>query len=174
MKFTIQTNYTARRMVTMARVLRKTVRKKHSRRSHLFGWIILLCAGAVSVRHLIKGDAMDTSQLLVWIAFVLLLVTLLWEDQINGYLAYKRMMAGTETNTTDFLPEQYVTTTAVGTTTWHYDKILLIAETKDAFVFVFDKRYAQIYDKQTLQGGDVEEFRKFLSRATQKDILKTS
>lgn len=87
MKFTIQTNYTARRMVTMARVLRKTVRKKHSRRSHLFGWIILLCAGAVSVRHLIKGDAMDTSQLLVWIAFVLLLVTLLWEDQINGYLA---------------------------------------------------------------------------------------
>ena len=59
-------------------------------------------------------------------------------------------------------------------TEWHYDKVLLIAETKDAFVFVFDKRYGQIYDKETLEGGSVEEFRHFLETVTQKEIVKVS
>lgn len=174
MKFTIQTDYTARRMTTMAAVLRKTVRKKHSRRSHLFGWIVLLCAAAVSVWHIVKGDPLDTAQLVTWIAFAVLLFTLLWEDRINGYLAYKRMMAGTQTNITEFFPDRYVTRTDAGTTEWHYDKILLIAETKDAFVFVFDKRYGQIYDKHTLEGGSVEEFKSFLQDVTEKTIIKLS
>lgn len=174
MKFTIQTNYTAHKMVTMARVLRKTVRKKHSRRAHLFGGVVLVLAGALSVGHLVSHDPIDASQISVLIAFLAILIALLWEDQINGYLAYKRMLAGTETNVAEFFSGQYVTTTAVGTTEWHYDKILLIAETKDAFVFIFDKRYGQIYDKQSLEGGTPEEFRSFLEAVTQKSIIKVS
>ena len=174
MKFTVRTNYTVRRMATMARVLRKTVRKKHSRRAHLFGGIVLLLAGALSIGHLVNHDPIDASQLSVWIAFLAILIALLWEDQINGYFAYKRMMAGTGTSTADFFPDRYVTTTEVGMTEWHYDKVLLIAETKDAFVFVFDKRYGQIYDKETLEGGSAEEFRHFLETVTQKEIVKVS
>lgn len=36
-EFTFETTYNQKAMTTMARALRKTVRKKHSRRSHIFG-----------------------------------------------------------------------------------------------------------------------------------------
>lgn len=44
MEFTFQTIYNQKELTTMARALRKTLRKKKSRRSHVFGWIaVILC-----------------------------------------------------------------------------------------------------------------------------------
>ena len=42
MNITFQTVYDQKALQTMARALRKTVRKKHSRRSHIVGWIVAL------------------------------------------------------------------------------------------------------------------------------------
>ena len=39
MEFTFETEYIANTMTSMAKVLRKTIRKKRSLRSHIFGWI---------------------------------------------------------------------------------------------------------------------------------------
>ena len=40
MEFCFETDYTTKALAAMAKALRKTVRKKHSRRSHNFGWIV--------------------------------------------------------------------------------------------------------------------------------------
>ena len=42
MEFTFETNYNQKSLTAMARVLRKTIRKKRSKRSHIFGWIIVV------------------------------------------------------------------------------------------------------------------------------------
>ena len=44
MEFTFETVYNQKAVTAMARALRKTLRKKKSRRSHIFGWIILVIA----------------------------------------------------------------------------------------------------------------------------------
>ena len=44
MELTFETTYNQKAMTTMARALRKTVRKKHSRRSQILGWLITVLA----------------------------------------------------------------------------------------------------------------------------------
>ena len=46
MKFTFETEYNTKTMSVMAKALRKTIRKKHSRRSHIFGWIVSALSSA--------------------------------------------------------------------------------------------------------------------------------
>lgn len=41
----------------------------------------------------------------------------------------------------------------------------------DFFVFVFSASHAQLYDKRHLQGGTVEDFRRFIETATEKQVL---
>ena len=44
MEFTFETQYDAKTLALMAKALRKTIRKKHSRRSHIFGWMVTALA----------------------------------------------------------------------------------------------------------------------------------
>ena len=39
------------------------------------------------------------------------------------------------------------------------------------FVFIFSISHAQVYDKSGLTGGTVEEFREFIQRKTEKEIV---
>ena len=102
----------------------------------------------------------------------MILVTLLFEDKLNAWFARRRMMAGTDRAVSVFTEENYCSETAAGKTQWRYDNIRYIAEDKNYFVFVFDQRYAQVYDKRTLNGGSVEAFRTFISQKTEKEIQR--
>ena len=170
MEFTFETTYNAKTMAVMAKALRKTIRKKHSRRSHLFGWIVavlgLLLAG--------KNFAFDFRTAVTLAAVFTVLAALLFEDRINGFAAKKRLLPGTDKATAVFTEEGYRSETEVGKSEWSYDKILLIAETADFFVFVFSASHAQLYDKRSLQGGTADEFRRFLEAATGKQVQRTA
>ena len=83
-------------------------------------------------------------------------------------------MAGTNRAFSVFAAEDYSSETAAGITQWRYDTIAQIAEDKDYFVLVFDQRYAQVYDKRTLSGGSVEEFRVFITQKTGKEVHRIS
>lgn len=170
MSFTIETRYNAKTMACMARVLRKTVRKKHSRRSHLFGWLVV----AFGLLLAVPDAALDFRTVLTVAAVALVLIALLLEDRINGYVARRRMLPGTETAVTVFTESGFVSTTGIGRTEWKYDAIRLVAETDGFFVFVFDASHAQLYDKAHLEGGTVEEFRRFLQSVTGKPVESVS
>ena len=89
---------------------------------------------------------------------------------MNGYFARKRMLPGTVFAATAFEEDGYVSEVEAGKTEWKYENIEVIAETKDYFAFVFGKNHAQLYDKNSLKDGSVEEFRAFIKEKTGKEI----
>lgn len=167
MEFTFDTQYNAKTMASMAKALRKTIRKKHSRRSHVLGWIVTVLALLFLAAN---GFTFDLRTVVTVTAVLVIFITLLFEDRINGCTAKKRLLAGTERAVTVFRENGFISTTEVGKTEWNYDKILTIAETGDFFVFIFSVSHAQLYDKRSLQGGTADDFRRFIEAATGKQI----
>ena len=166
MEFTFETQYNAKTMTTMAKALRKTIRQKHSRRSHLFGWIVTI----LGLFLVVANFALDFRTIVTLVAVLAIVIALVFEDTINGYMAKKRLLPGTEKAVTIFSECGFHSTTDVGKSEWNYDKIMLIAETADFFVFVFSTSHAQLYDKRHLQGGTVDAFRRFIEDVTGKQV----
>jgi len=168
--FEFNTDYNLKSLTVMAKALRKTVRKKHSRRSHAFGWIMVFFL-------LIYFITMDKTTLLFsfrtivnFVVFIILLFTLVFEDKINGFFAGLRMIKGTEKANAVFYEDYLVSATEIGKTEFYYKNIKFIAENKDYFVFLLDKNHAQIYDKNSLKSNNVDEFRNFIKEKTKSDI----
>ena len=170
MEFTFDTVYDQKAVTAMARGLRKTIRKKSSRRSHIFGWLVVLLVLLLTLPLNGEPLAVEGRTVITWGAGVMILVALIFEDRLNAWFARKRMMAGTDRATSVFTEENYCSETAAGKTQCRYDAITQIAEEKNYFVFVFDRRYAQVYDKRTLMGGSLGEFRDFIIRKTGKEV----
>ena len=166
MQFTFETEYNAKALTAMAKALRKTIRKKHSRRSRVFGWIVIV----LGVLLIVKGAAFDFRAIVTSAAVLAILAALLFEDRLNGAIAKKRLLAGTERAVSVFSESGFVSTTELGRSEWNYEKIAVIAETADFFVFIFSASHAQLYDKRTLQGGTADAFRRFIEAATGKQV----
>lgn len=167
MEFAFETQYNAKTMASMAKALRRTIRKKHSRRSHIFGWIVTVLALLLLIS---KGFAFDFRAIVTFIAILAILTALLFEDRINGYVAKKRLLPGTEKTVTIFSERGFVSITEIGKSEWNYDKVIMIAETTDFFVFIFSASHAQLYDKRHLRGGTADDFRRFIEAATEKQV----
>ncbi len=161
MEFTFDTVYDKKALTAMARALRKTLRKKHSRRSHIFGFLIAALALFLSLRDLPSFSLRNGVTLL---AAPVLLFVLLFEDTLNGYVARKRMLVGTERAKSRFSEESYVSATAVGETVFYYENIAALAEDKNYFIFLFSFSHAQVYDKHSLAGGAEAAFRSFIEQ----------
>lgn len=170
MEFIIETIYDQESITVMAEALRKTVRKKRNKRTHIIGWIIVLLAILLVVPSKGEKIIITSNMVVTWIVVLIMLLTLLFEDKINAYIAKKRMIKGTEKAVTVFNEENYISTTDMGKTEWHYKNILQVAETEGYFVFIFDNSHAQIYDKNKFTKGLVEDFRTFICEKTGKDI----
>lgn len=166
MDFTFETEYNAKTLAVMAKALRKTIRKKHSRRSHIFGWIITVLALLLITRD----PALDARTVITAAAILAIVAALLFEDRINGYFAKCRMLAGTEKAVTVFSESGFLSTTDVGKSEWGYNKIVTIAETADFFIFIFSASHAQLYDKRRMTGGTVEDFRRRIESVTGKTV----
>ncbi|MBP1557585.1 MAG: YcxB family protein [Oscillospiraceae bacterium] len=166
MEFTFETHYNLKALTIMAKALRKTIRKKHNRHSRIFAWLII----ALGLLCIIIEPALDFRTILTLAAVLILFAVLILEDRLNGFVAQKRMLSGTEKAVTTFSEKSYFSSTEIGKTEWNYDKIIMLAETADFFVFIFSKSHAQLYDKSSIKGGSADDFRNFIEAATQKQI----
>lgn len=106
MEFTFETQYNAKTMAVMAKALRKTIRKKRSRRSHIFGWIVTV----LGLLLIIIDFTFDFRTIITSIAVLAILIALLFEDQINGYLAKKQLLPGTEKAAAVFSEDGFIST----------------------------------------------------------------
>ena len=109
---------------------------------------------------------------ITWLAVIVMVFTFIFQDKINGYFARKRMIAGMEKSITTFKEESYISATNIGKTEFNYENILEIVESKDYFIFIFNKSHAQIYDKNGITKGNIDEFRTFIAKKTGKEIQK--
>lgn len=172
MEFKFETAYDQKAVTIMAKVLRKTARKKRSRRSRIFGVIVVLLAVLLALPLGDEATVVDFKTVVTWGVVAALILVLVFEDRLNGYIARKRMLPGLDHATATFKMEYYASETPLGSSQFLYENITSLAETDDYFVFLFGKNHAQIYDKRTISGGSVEEFRKFISDITGKEIEK--
>ena len=172
MEFTFETLYNQKALTVMAKALRKTVRKKRSRRSHILGWIVMIMGALLAVNSLRSGVVFNAKNIVTWLAILAIFIVFIWEDALNGYIASKRMLKGTEKATSIFTEEGFASITEIGKTEWNYDKVMQIAETKEYFVFIYSANHAQVYDKSSIQGGTAEEFCRFIEEKTSKKIVK--
>lgn len=176
MDFTFITVYNQKALTAMARTLRKTVRRKHSFRAHLFGWIVV-ALGLLLLLPLGGDDFKFSFRTVVTIIVILvLLLVLIKEDAINGYFALKRQLPQLLSSTAVFSTNdvEYHSSTQVGSSNFRYDSIIALAETADYFVFIFSKSHAQVYDKSSITGGTIEDFRKFIQDITGHPLQQVS
>ena len=156
--FSFETDYDMNTFISMARALRMTIRKKHSKRSHIFGWGVVV----LGIAFTFLGDV----RVLHITAIAAIALALLFEDRLNARIAMKHMLKGMEKVRSDFYEDRYVSATDIGTTEWHYDKIKAIAEDKDYFIFLFSESHTQAYDKRKMSGGSQDDFRGFIEEKT--------
>ncbi len=168
MEFIFDTVYNQKALSTMARALRKTLRKKRSRFSHIFGWVIIVLSILISL----PTEGIEMRNVVTWIAAAFIFIVLIWEDQLNGFIAGKRMLPGTSPSKCVFKSDNYFSENTMGSTQWHYENIDVIAENKDYFIFIFNSNHAQAYDKHSISGGDADEFRMFIEQKTGKNTVK--
>ena len=172
MEFKNETTYNQKAVTAMAKALRKTIRKKRSKRSHIFGWIVMVLALLLSFIPGEEGFQITFKTIVTWLITLILFLVLIWEDWLNGYIARRRLLPGTEKVTTCFDEEGYYSESEFGKSEWKYEKIERIAELKGYFVFIFNMSHAQVYSKRHLKGGSVDEFRGFIEEMTGKRVEK--
>lgn len=176
MEFTFTTSYNQKALTAMARTLRKTVRKKRSFRAHLFGWIVV--AFGIFLLLPLGEDNFEFSfrTIVTLVVILILLLVLLKEDAINGYVARRRQLPQLQSSTTVFPTNdaEYHSSTEVGNSDFRYDNIIALAETADYFVFIFSNSHAQVYDKSSITGGTIEDFRNFIQSVTGLSLQQVS
>ena len=97
MQYSFETTYDQKTLTVMARCLRKTVRRSRSKRSHIYGWIVVVLALLLSF----SSGEVTVKSIVTWLVALVIVLALLFEDRLNGYFARKRMLKGTEKR---FLP----------------------------------------------------------------------
>ena len=163
MAYTLETVYNRAACTAMARALRKTVRRKKSRRMRIFGGVAL-GVGLLLALPWYQGYEFDLSTALTVLAMAVIVVVMLFEDQLNGYLAGKRVIEGAEKNRCVFSEDGFTTENAVGKTQWQYSSVSRVVRTGDYLVLLFDRHHAQAYDLRRV--ADPEGFTQFVAVKT--------
>lgn len=166
MEFTVQTNYDQKALAAMTKALRKTVRQKQSQRSRIAAIIVII----LGVIFALSASTINLSFVLNLIAILIVAGALIWQDQISGYVARKRMLPGMLNSTTTFTEEGYHSVTALGESVFSYKNIFALAENENYFVLIFSNSHAQIYDKRGISGGDFQGLAKLLRKKTNLTI----
>ena len=122
MNFVFNTVYDMDALTVMARAVRKTTHKKRSKRSHIFGLIVIAVA-AVVVAVSVMADKFSFNMFITALAAVVMLMALVFEDRLNAYFSSKRMIKGSEKAVVTFNDDNYISSTEVGTTEFKYDII---------------------------------------------------
>ena len=166
-----ETDYNMETLTAMAKGLRKTVRKKRSRRVHIFAAVVLILGLLTILATTAGGEPLGASGVVLLALLVVILVSL-FEDRLNAWFARKRLLPGTEHAAATFAEEGYVSATGVTESRFSYAQIVAVAETARYFVFALSSHHTQAYDKRTIRGGSVEDFRAFIAEKTGKLVEK--
>lgn len=170
MSFKFETAYNQEAVTIMAKALRKTARKKHSNRSHIFGIVVAIIAILLTLPIGDKEFVLNFKTIVTWLAAAAIIFALVFEDKLNGYIARKRMLPGLAKSTVTFNEESYYSETELGNSEFKYTNILMLVEATDYFIFIFSPNHAQIYNKKSISGGTMDEFREFIKDVTKLEI----
>ena len=165
-----ETDYNMETLTAMAKGLRKTVRKKRSRRVHIFAAVVLILGLLTILATTAGGEPLGASGVVTLLAMLVVILVSLFEDKLNAWFARKRLLPGAEHAVATFEEDGYVLATGVTESRFSYAQIVAVAETTRYFVFALSSHHTQAYDKRNIRGGSVEDFRAFIAEKTGKPI----
>ena len=160
-----ETDYNMETLTAMAKGLRKTVRRKRSCRVHIFAAVVLVLGILTILATVAGGEPLGASGV---VTLLVVILVSLFEDRLNAWFARKRLLPGTEHAVATFEEDGYVSATGVTESRFSYAQIVAVAETARYFVFALSSHHTQAYDKRTIRGGSVEDFRAFIAEKTGK------
>ena len=172
MTFEIHSDITNRSMTIASRAMRKVLRRKRSILWAIFDWSVFFINALLLIPFDGEPFTLDAGTVISLLVEVMLLSVLLFQDRFNGMIACKNTLAGTKDYHIAFGEESYTVVTAATTSTFRYELIDALAESRDYIILLMKKRYAQSLDKRTLTGGTVEEFNRFLEEKTGKTFRR--
>lgn len=168
MEFTLEMNYTQKSMTAMARALRVGLQEEQDKKSKIIGWGFI----ALSVFILVFSGKFGWMQILGAVIVALFAAYLIWQDNVNAYLALKRLPEKMRTGQWLFREDGYYMNTEAGESDFLYKNIFAMVES-DGFIFlVFHEGRAQILDLSTVQGGTADDFRRHLRKMTSLTLQK--
>lgn len=170
MEFRFETDYTLETLTAMARGLRKTVRRKRSRRTRIFAGIVIALGITEAALALASGEPFAARDVLSVIGTLVVVYIGFCEDRLNGRVAKRNVLPGTEHAVSVFDDTGYTMKTSVTESRFSYSQILAIAELPRYLVLALSNHQAQAFDKESLSGGTLEDFRAFLAEKTGKPI----
>ena len=121
-----ETDYNMETLTAMAKGLRKTVRRKRSRRVHIFAAVVLVLGILTILATVAGGEPLGASGV---VTLLVVILVSLFEDRLNAWFARKRLLPGTEHAVATFEEDGYVSATGVTESRFSYAQIVAVAET---------------------------------------------
>ena len=168
MELTFEMNYNQKAMTAMARAIRTGLQEEQDRKSKIIGWGFV----ALTVLILLMSESFGWMQIVACVIIAGFAAYLIWQDQVNGWLAMKKLPEKMRTGTWLFREDGYFSDTEAGESDYSYENIFLIVESGDYMILVFHEGAAHIIDMSTIQGGTAADFRKLLRRQAKLTIQK--
>ena len=166
MEFTFDLNYNQKAMTAMAKAIRTGLQEEQDKKSKIIGWVFV----ALTVFILLLSDRFGWMQIVAAIIIAGFAAYLIWQDQVNGYLAMKKLPEKMRKGRWLFREDGYFSDTEAGESDYSYKNIFLMVESQGYMMLVFHEGTAHVIDMSTIQGGTAADFRKLLRRQTSLTI----
>ena len=166
MELTFEMNYNQKAMTAMARAIRTGLQEEQDRKSKIIGWGFV----ALTVLILLMSESFGWMQIVACVIIAGFAAYLIWQDQVNGWLAMKKLPEKMRTGTWLFREDGYYSNTEIGECDYTYEKIFMMVESRGYMILVFHEGKAHIIDLSTIQGGTADDFRRLLRRKTSLTI----
>ena len=166
MEFTFEMNYDRKAMTAMAHAIRVGLQEEQDKKSKIIGWIFV----ALTVLILLFSDSFGWMQIAAAIIIAGFAGYLIFQDQVNGYLAMKKLPVNMRTGKWLFREDGYFSDTQAGESDYSYENVFMMVESRGYMILVFHEGKAHIIDMSTIQGGTAQEFRKLLRKKTSLTI----
>ena len=145
MELTFKLNYDQKAMTAMARAIRKGLQEEQDRKSKIIGWVFI----ALTVLILLFSNSFGWMQIAACVFIAGFACYLIWQDQVNGYLAMKKLAANMRTGTWLFRDDGYFSNTEAGESDYSYESIFMMIESQGYMILVFHEGKAHIIDMST-------------------------
>jgi len=166
MEFTFDMNYNQKAMTAMAKAIRKGLQEEQDKKSKIIGWVFV----ALTVLILLFSKTFGWMQIVASVIIAVFAAYLIWQDQVNGYFAMKKLPEKMRTGKWLFREDGYFSDSEAGESDYSYQNIFMMVESQGYMILVFHEGKAQIIDLSTIQGGTAADFRKLLRRQTNLSI----
>ena len=166
MELKFKLNYNQKAMTAMARAVRKGLQEEQDKKSKIIGWIFV----ALTIFILLCSKDFGWMQIAACFFITGFSAYLIWPDQINGYLAMKKLATNMRTGEWLFREDGYFSNTEAGESDYSYENIFMMVEFQRYMILVFHEGNAHIIDMSTVHGGSADDFRRLLRKKTSLTI----